>query len=175
MIKKVSLGLSVVILVVIAVTATRPDSFHIERSASISAPSERVHGLINDFHQWERWSPWEKLDPAMTKTYSGADKGVGASYAWSGNDEVGEGKQSITASAPEAIVLDLHFMRPIEARNTTTFRFQPEANGTRVTWSMDGRNNFVGKFFSLFMDMDKMVGPDFERGLSNLKSVAEAP
>jgi uncharacterized protein YndB with AHSA1/START domain len=175
MMKKVLLVLLILIVVCLGFVATRPGTFHVERSATIAAPSEVVFARINDLHQWDAWSPWEKLDPQMKKTYEGTDAGVGASYHWSGNDQVGEGRMTIMESEPGSkIGIKLEFIKPWSATNTGTFTLVPEAGGTRVTWAMDGTNNFMSKAMSIFMNMDQMIGADFEKGLANLKELAEA-
>ena len=133
---------------------------------------------VNDFHKWAQWSPFEKLDPQMAKTFEGPTEGVGASYAWKGNDKAGEGRMTIEKSnKPLQISIKLTFLKPFPATNTATFTFMPDSanpQSTKVTWEMDGNNNFVGKMFQLFVSMDKMVGADFERGLASLKAVAES-
>jgi uncharacterized protein YndB with AHSA1/START domain len=164
-----------VVLACLLFINTRPDSFHVERSTTIAAPSESVFAKINDFHEWTAWSPWEKLDPALKRTFDGAAAGVGAGYHWVGNDKVGEGHMTIMESEPpRGIKIKLEFLKPFQATNTATFALIPDGPGTRVTWSMDGKNNFMAKAMSVFMNMDKMIGPDFERGLATLKSQAEA-
>lgn len=175
MIKKVAFALGVVVVLLLVVIATRPDTFHIERSATFAAPPASAFAQVNDFHAWKAWSPWEKLDPNLKRSYSGAAQGVGAKYAWVGNQDVGTGSMTIvTSEAPSLIELKLEFIKPFEATNKTTFHFEPADNGTKVTWAMDGENNFAGKAFSLFMDMDEMVGKDFEAGLRAMKTAAEA-
>lgn len=178
MIKKAVLAFLAVFVVVLAVLAVvvsmQPAEFKISRSTQIAAPPERVFQQIDDFHKWDGWSPWAKLDPNMKVTHSGAPNGVGASYAWVGNSDVGEGRMTITQSHPsEHIAIDLDFISPFPAKNLTEFSLKPENGGTSVTWSMAGRKNFVMKAFGMIVDMDKAIGPDFERGLSQLKSVAE--
>lgn len=176
MFKKVLIGLGVLIAVFLAVVASRPAEFRVERSAVVSAPAAAVFAQVNDFHNWPNWSPWEKLDPAMTRSHSGAPAGAGAIYAWSGNKDVGEGRMTIGESRPnELIRITLEFFKPWKATNTTLFAFAPQGEQTAVTWTMTGRHNFVSKAFCLFMDMDKMVGGDFEKGLAGIKAVAEAP
>jgi hypothetical protein len=175
MLKKIAIAFAVVIALLVVVIASRPSSFHVERSASMAAPPAVVFPLLNDFHSWASWSPWEKLDPNMKREYSGAPSGNGASYAWSGNDDVGSGAMHITDSkAPQSVQIRLEFKEPFEATNTTRFEVAPEAQGTKVTWNMDGPANFATKAMSLFMDMDGMIGKDFEQGLANLRAVAEA-
>ena len=164
------------VLVLVALIATRPDQFRVARSTTIAATPEVVFALVNDFHQWARWSPWEKLDPQMQKTFAGATSGVGASLHWSGNKKAGEGRMTITESKPvERVVTALQFIRPFAANNVAEFALARAGGGAAVDWSMSGRNNFMLKAFGLFTDMDKMIGKDFEEGLANLKRVAEAP
>jgi hypothetical protein len=175
MLKKILLGLAVVIVALTGFIATRPDTFSVQRSATMKASPDIAFALVNDFHQWGGWSPWEKLDPAMKKTHEGAASGTGAKYAWTGNDDVGEGRMTIEESKPAELVrIKLEFIKPFESASTTTFTFKPEGEMVTVAWKMEGDNNFVGKAFSLFMDMDKMIGGDFERGLASMKTLAEA-
>ena len=171
MLKKIFIALAVIIIVV----AMQPSEFRVARSATISAPAPAVFAQVNDFHKWDAWSPWAKLDSAMKKTYDGAPVGTGAIYSWSGNDQVGEGRMTLTESrVSDLIRIKLEFMKPFAATNTTEFSFKPDGNQTVVTWSMFGENNFMAKAFGLLMNMDKMVGGDFEKGLAQLKSVMEA-
>lgn len=179
MAKKVILGILALILVVVAglcvVVAMQPEDFKIIRSADIKAPSEKVFEMVNDFHNWDAWSPWAKLDPNMKTTHSGPGSGVGAAYSWVGNDEVGEGKMTIKSNhPPKQIVIDLEFIKPFPAKNLTEFGFKAEGDKTNVTWTMTGKKNFIMKGFCLVMDMDKMVGSDFEKGLAQMKTVAES-
>jgi uncharacterized protein YndB with AHSA1/START domain len=174
MLKKILIGLGVVFAVLLIAISLQPATFHVERSATISAPPEAVFAQVNDFHAWRAWSPWEKLDPAMKRTFDGAPAGVGAKYAWVGNKDVGEGRMTIEESSPTKIAIKLEFLKPFEATNTATFTFSKTADGTQATWAMDGNNNFFSKAMSLFMNMDKMIGPDFERGLAGIKTAAEA-
>jgi hypothetical protein len=174
MLKKILLGVLAVIVLLVLVVATRPSEFRIQRSATMGAPPPVVFALVNDFHAWPTWSPWERLDPAMKRTHSGAPSGTGAAYAWQGNDDVGEGRMTIEKSEPPSVVgIKLEFLKPFAATNTTTFTFAPEGPGTKVTWAMEGNNNFAAKAASLFMDMDKLVGADFERGLAAMKAASE--
>lgn len=175
MLKKILIGLAAIIVVFLVVVALQPTDFRITRSVAIAAPAETVFAQINDFHKWEGWSPWEKMDLTMKKTFEGPSEGVGAVYGWIGNDKVGEGRMTITESRPsELIAIKLEFMKPFAATNVTEFTLMSAGNQTEVKWSMVGKNNFMAKAFCLFMDMDKMVGGDFEKGLAALKSVAEA-
>ncbi len=175
MLKKILIGLAVIVGVFVAVVSMQPSQFKIERSATVAAPADVVFALINDFHQWQGWSPWEKLDPTMKKTHEGPESGTGASYHWVGNKDVGEGKMTITDSKPsESVSIKLEFISPFTAVNTTTFTLSPDGNGTKVNWAMEGNNNFMAKAMGLFMDMDAMVGSDFEKGLAAMKPLAEA-
>jgi uncharacterized protein YndB with AHSA1/START domain len=174
MLKKILVALAVIVIVLVIVVALQPATFRIARSTSIAAPVPKVFEQVNDFHKWDGWSPWAKLDPAMKTTFDGAPAGSGAIYSWSGNNDVGEGRMTLTESRPnELIRIKLEFITPFAATNTTEFVFKPEADKTMVTWTMFGTNNFMAKAFGLFMNMDKMVGGDFDKGLAQLKSVAE--
>jgi hypothetical protein len=179
MIKKILLYGIVVIVLIIAifcvVVAMQPAHYTVERSATINAPAPVVFAQVNDFHKWQAWSPWEKIDPNMKKEFSGAAAGNGAVYSWAGNNDVGEGKMTITDSHPsDNIKIKLEFVKPFTATNATDFTFTPQGNQTNVKWTMSGDNNFVAKAFSMFMNMDKMVGGDFEKGLAQMKTVSEA-
>lgn len=172
--KKIGIGLLVLLVGLLAFIATRPDTFRVERSAQISAPPEVAFGLINDFHYWNDWSPWDKLDPNLKRTFDGPTKGTGAVYSWVGNDDVGEGRMTIEDSKPsESVVIKLEFIKPFPATSQTVFTLVPSEGGTRVTWSMEGKNNFIAKAFTLLMDMDSMVGKDFEKGLASLNTAAQ--
>ncbi|QSQ13180.1 SRPBCC family protein [Myxococcus landrumensis] len=175
MLKKILVGLAAVILILVGVIATRPSEFSISRTATLPAPIDVVFAQVNDFHQWPAWSPWGKLDPNMKSTYTGAESGTGAVNSWTGNDQVGEGRMTIEESRPNEFVrIKLEFIKPFTVTNTSTFAFKAAQGGTEVTWTMSGHNNFVSKAFSLVMDMDKMIGKDFETGFANLKPVVEA-
>lgn len=178
MLKKLGIAAAVVaglIVIFLVAVAMQPAEFRIERSETIAAPPAAAYGLVNDFHEWEKWSPWAKLDPEMETTYSGPDSGEGATYAWVGNDEVGEGRMEILESrANELVRIELEFIKPFAATNTAEFTFAGEGGQTTVTWAMYGENNFIGKAFGLLMDMDSMVGKDFESGLAAMKAAAEA-
>ncbi|MGH3054370.1 MAG: SRPBCC family protein [Gaiellaceae bacterium] len=172
--KRVLMFLLIVVLAFVGFVATRPAQFRVVRSGSVSAPPSVVYAQIADFHNWPAWSPWEHLDPAMTRSITGAASGVGAIYDWTGNDKVGQGRMTIMDATPDQKVsIKLEFMKPFQATNVTTFALTPNSDGTSVEWSMEGRNNFVSKAMCIFMPMDKMVGGDFERGLASLKQVAE--
>lgn len=174
MLKKVAITIIVAIAALLIFAATRPDSFRVERKTVIQAPPERVFGLINDFHQWPLWSPWEKIDPAMKRTLGGPSSGLGATYAWAGNKDVGSGRMEIKESTPAAkIHIQLDFLEPFESHNQTDFILTPQGNATEVTWAMHGPASFMTKLMGVFSSMDEMVGPDFEKGLANMKAVAE--
>ncbi len=176
MLIKIVIGVVVVLALLCVVIALRPAHFRIERSALIAAPPATVFPLIDDFHNWPKWSPWEKLDPSMKKTYAGAPAGSGAEYAWVGNDKAGEGRMTITDSKPSELVsMRLEFIKPFAATNQAVFKLSPSGNGTQVQWAMEGENGFMSKAFGLFVDVDKMVGKDFEEGLANLNKLAQAP
>jgi uncharacterized protein YndB with AHSA1/START domain len=152
------------------------DSYTVERAATIDAPAERIYEQIADFHRWRAWSPWEDLDPNLQRTYSGAEAGSGAVYAWSGNRKAGQGRMEITdASAPSRIDIDLVFEKPWKAHNTTVFAIRPSGEGSQVTWTMTGPKTLMTRVMGIFTSMDKMVGKDFEKGLARLKAVAERP
>jgi hypothetical protein len=172
---KVLIVLIAAVVVLVVIIATRPADFRVTRTARIAAPPSALFAQVNDFHNWAAWSPWAKLDPAMTQSYEGAPAGPGAVYSWSGNSKVGAGRMTVLESRPGDLVrIKLEFLKPFAATNTADFTFQPEGDQTVVTWSMTGKKNFMTKAFSLFMNMDKLVGGDFEKGLAQMKSVAEA-
>jgi hypothetical protein len=170
----------VVVVLVIGVAgllgfaAIKPDAFRVQRAASIKAPPEKIFPLINDFHNWASWSPWEKLDPALKRTYSGLASGRGAVYEWEGNKKVGQGRMEIMESSPSSkITIKLDFLKPFEAHNSAEFTLDRQGDSTTVTWVMNGRQPYMFKVMSLFFSMDKMIGKDFETGLANLKSITE--
>lgn len=157
------------------IVAFKSPEFRITRSATIVAPPTAVFAQINDFHKWEAWSPWAKLDPAAKNSFAGAAEGTGASFHWVGNDQIGEGGMTITESKlGELVRMRLDFLKPMAATNTADFTFVPSGNGTTVTWSMFGRNNFISRAVCLFMDIDKLVGSQFDQGLANIKTIVEA-
>jgi carbon monoxide dehydrogenase subunit G len=158
----------------LAYAATRPGTMRVERSATVRATPAQIFPLINDFRRWNSWSPWEKLDPALNRTYSGAAQGRGAVYEWVGNRQVGQGRMEITEAAePGRITIDLDFIKPFKAHNVTRFELLPEGDSTRVTWTMTGATPYMGKVMGVFVNMDQMIGKDFEKGLHALKAVAE--
>ncbi len=176
MLRKLLLIVLLLVAVILGFATRQPDTFSVERRLRMAAPPERVFAQINDFHAWEAWSPWAKLDPAMKATYGGAPSGVGAVYDWSGNSEVGSGRMTIKASTPPSdVTIALDFLTPIESHNVTTFMLTPADGGTDVLWSMKGNADYVTKLMTMFASMDRMVGPDFERGLQQLKAVVERP
>lgn len=165
----------IAVLAVLGLAASKPGSFRISRQTTIKAPGDKVFALINDFHEWRKWSPWEKMDPALNRDYSGAKSGKGAVYAWNGNKKVGEGRMEIVdAQQPSRIDIKLDFMKPFEAHNTAVFTLAPKDGGTAVEWAMNGQSPFMFKLMGLFMNMDQMIGKDFEAGLANMKQAAEA-
>jgi uncharacterized protein YndB with AHSA1/START domain len=169
-------GLVVVVAAILAFAATRPDSFRIERTASIKAPPDRIFPYVNDLHAHAAWSPWERKDPAMKRTHSGAPSGAGAVYAWDGNKDIGAGRMEITESAPPAkMVAKLDFIRSFEAHNMVEFTLRPDGESTVITWAMYGPSPFISKVMGLFLNIDSMVGKEFEAGLASLKALAEKP
>lgn len=153
----------------------QPDTYRIERSATVSATPAVAYAQVADFHRWEGWSPWEHLDPQMKRDFTGPASGTGARYAWSGNGKAGAGSMTITEATPDQhVAIDLEFVKPFKSSSLTTFEFAPEGEGTKVTWVMSGRHNFLSKVMCLFNSMDKMVGPDFEKGLAAMSTSAAA-
>jgi uncharacterized protein YndB with AHSA1/START domain len=174
MLKTIAIIIAVVIAGVLILAATKPDTFKFERKASIKAPPEKVFPILNDFKQWGAWSPWEKKDPAMKRNFGATTSGKGATYAWEGNKDVGTGNMEIAESVPSSkLTVKLNFEKPFKANNIVNFTLTPANGGTDVTWSMEGQCNFMSKIMQVFVSMDKMVGPDFEAGLANLKAAAE--
>jgi uncharacterized protein YndB with AHSA1/START domain len=159
---------------VLILAATKPEVSRVQRSVTVKAPPEGIFALINDFHQWRNWSPYEDRDPNLQRSYSGAENGKGAVYAWEGNKNVGSGRMEILeASTPSKIVIKLDFLAPFEAHNTAEFTMLPQGDATRVTWLMHGPAPFMNKVMQVFMNLDKMIGRDFEVGLANLKRLTE--
>ena len=174
MLKKIALVLFVIIGLILALAATKPDTFAMERSIIINAPPEKIMPLVSDFHNWPTWSPWERLDPNMQRTFSGAPNGKGAVYEWQGNSKVGMGRmQILDYSAPSSITIELAFKEPVATTNTTQFVMIPQGENTSVTWKMNGPMPFVSKVMAVFTSMDALVGGDFEKGLTQLKAAAE--
>ena len=161
-------------LLVVVVAATRPATYLVQRSITVAAPPEAVYATIVDFRRWERWSPWARLDPGQKTTVVG--EGIGSIYTWSGNDKVGAGRMTIVEAVPGSKVgIKLEFQRPFESTSETSFLVVPDGAGSRLTWLMKGTNGYVARALSIFMDMDKMIGPDFEKGLATLKVEVERP
>jgi len=169
------IALAAIVVVFVIVVATRPADFRISRSTTMSASPSAVFELVNDFHKWEDWNPWGKVDPNAKMTYDGAPAGVGASYSWAGNNKVGAGSGTIIESRPSDLIrIRLEFLKPMKATNIAEFTFKPQGNQTAVTWSMSGKANFMAKAFGLFVNCDTMVGKEFEKGLASMKAIAEA-
>ena len=167
-------GVVAVVAAFLGYVATRPASFRVERRARINATPDRIYPHLSDFHRWTSWSPWENIDPALNRTYSGPASGPGAVYEWRGNRQVGEGRMEITdASAPSDLTIKLDFLKPFEAHNTAEFTAQPQGETTTVTWAMYGPSPYFAKVMQTVISMDRMVGRDFEAGLQSLKTVAE--
>ena len=173
MVKKIALVLVVLVVGVLAYAATRPDTLHVERTATISAPPAAIVPLINDFRQWGVWSPYAKIGPAMRRTFSGSAEGTGAVYEWAGNSQVGAGRMEITDTSPSRITSKLDFTAPMEGHNIAEFTLVPTGDATTVTWTMDGPTPYVGKVMGVFLNMDTMIGGAFETGLANLKAITE--
>jgi hypothetical protein len=174
MIRTVLLGLTGIAAVLVVVVALRPSAFHIARTAIISAPASTVFAQVNDFRNWEAWSPWEGIDPTMKRNYEGAS-GTGAVYSWAGNHQIGEGRMTIIESRPSDFIrIKLEFLKPFAATHIAEFTLKPEGDNTAVTWSITGTNSFVAKAIGLFMNMDQMIGTQFEKGLAQLGKVVEA-
>ena len=174
MIKTIAIIVVVLIAGVLIFAATKPDTFRVQRAATIKAPPEKVFALINDFRRWDTWSPWEKKDPAMKRTSSAITAGKGATYAWEGNKDVGQGSMEIVESiAPGKVALKLDFVKPFEAHNIVVFTLEPKDGVTNVTWAMEGPVPYFAKIIHVFINMDSMVGKDFEAGLASMKAAAE--
>jgi len=169
------LVLVAIVAVLAVVVAVQPSEFKVTRSATMAAPPAEIFAQVNDFHKWDAWSPWLKLDPAAKTTYEGPPAGKGAVFTWSGNSQVGKGSMTVTESRPNDLIrIRLHFVEPMEGTSDAELTFKPEGDKTVVTWSMTGQNNFVAKAISMVMNMDKMIGGQFDKGLASMKAVAEA-
>lgn len=176
MLKKILTGLALLVIVLLIVIAMQPGEFNVARTAVVDAPQSVVFDQVNDLHRWTAWSPWERIDPKMIRTYDGPTAGVGAEYAWKGNQDVGEGQMTIVESKPNDLIkLKLEFHSPMESTADAQFDFKPQDGKTEVTWTMSGQNNFLGKAMCLVMNMDKMIGGEFEKGLANLNAAVKAP
>jgi uncharacterized protein YndB with AHSA1/START domain len=174
MLKNIAIVVAVLFAGLLAFAATRPDTFHVQRTTSIKAPPDKVFAAINDFHRWPSWSPYEGRDPAMKRTYDGAPAGKGAVYTWDGNSQVGKGRMEIVdTTAAEKVAIKLDFFEPFEGHNQALFTMKPQGDTTQVTWAMDGPLAFVPRVMGIFMSMDNMIGKDFEAGLANLKTQSE--
>jgi uncharacterized protein YndB with AHSA1/START domain len=170
----IAIVLAIVIATVLILAAAKPDTFSVQRGATMKTPPEKIFSLINDFHQWGTWSPWENKDPAMKRTFGGAESGTGAVYAWDGNKNVGSGRMEILdVSRPSKIVIKLDFFKPFEGHNTAEFTMLPQGDATSVNWVMHGPAPFMSKVMQVFMNLDNMIGKDFEIGLANLKRLTE--
>jgi hypothetical protein len=172
-IKIVLIVLTLAVAGVLAFATTKPDTFRVQRSTSIKAPPEKIAGVLSDFRAWGGWSPWEKVDPKMQRTYSGEPKGKGAKYAWVGNSEVGEGSMTITEAQPSRVALDLDFVKPFEGHNKVVFSLAAKGDATEVIWDMQGPSPYITKVIQVFCDMDGMIGKQFEAGLADLKAITE--
>jgi uncharacterized protein YndB with AHSA1/START domain len=173
-IKKIVIAIVAVIALFLGFAAMQSDSFRIQRSISIKAPPEKIFSILNDFHKWPSWSPYEKLDPQMKRSYSGEPSGKGSIYDWEGNDQVGKGHMEIVESTePSKVVSKLDFIKPFEAHNFAEFTLVPQSDSTVVTWAMYGPKNYFCKVMHLVVNVDSMCGKDFETGLANLKTVTE--
>jgi len=174
MLRKIALVVVLAIAVLLVFAATRPDTFRVERTARIEAPAEKIFPLIDDFHRWGAWSPYEKLDPGMKRSFGGAASGKGATYAWQGNGQAGAGRMEIVESAPSSkVAIQLDFIEPFEGHNMAEFTLQPQGGATQVTWAMHGPSPYVARLMGIFFNMDRMIGKDFEAGLANLKAATE--
>lgn len=174
MVKKIMVALAALLALTLGVASMQPDTYHVERSLVVAASPEVVFPYVNDFKKFREWNPWDRLDPNIVITYEGPESGVGHSYTWAGNKDVGKGKMTFTESVPnERTVADLNFIEPFESNAVTTWTLTAEGEGTKVTWGMDGTNNLMSKVMSLTMNMDQMIGADFEKGLGFLKEVTE--
>ena len=174
MLKKIAIGLAAIVAIILAMAAMQPNSFNVKRTIAIKAPADKIVPLISDFHQWATWSPWEHLDPNMQRHFSGAASGVGAIYEWEGNSATGQGRMEVTGvNVPASVTIKLDFIKPIEGHNNTEFTLATQGDTTAVTWTMTGPATFMSKIMGVFVSMDSMVGKDFEKGLANMKAVAE--
>jgi uncharacterized protein YndB with AHSA1/START domain len=175
MIKLIAIVVVFAIVGILLYATTRPDSFSVRRTASIPAAPAQVFALVNDFRRWSSWSPWEKLDPDMKRSFSGAEQGQGAVYAWEGNKKVGAGRMEILAAeTPSRVEIKLDFIRPFEGHNVTQFSFVPQGDATQVDWVMSGPSPYITKLMGIFVSMDAMIGKDFEAGLANMRQAVAA-
>jgi hypothetical protein len=176
MLEAILIALAAIVVVFLLIVAMQPAQYRVARSATVTAPAQAVFAQVNDFHKWEAWNPWGKIDPAMKHSYEGAPAGTGAIYTWVGNKEVGEGRMTIIESRlSDLIRIKMEFFKPFAGNSIAEFTFKPAGNQTMVTWSMTGDKNFMAKAIHLFMNMDKMIGGQFEKGLAQIKTLVEAP
>lgn len=173
MFRKIVIGLSVLILLVLGYAAVQPATYSVQRSIVIKVPPEKILPLVSDFHNWAQWSPWEGLDPAMQRTFSGAPRDLGAVYAWEGNKNVGAGRMEVVSLTPTRVGIKLDFLQPMASTSDTTFVLQPQGDSTTVSWTMSGKTDFMAKLMGIFISMDSMIGPAFESGLAKMKAAAE--
>jgi hypothetical protein len=173
MIKYIAIAIGLAVIVLLIVAAMQPATYHVERTTTIAAAPEKIHPLVDDFHNWQQWSPWAHLDPNMKVSYSGPSSGPGAVYEWEGNSKVGKGRMEILASQTTETSIKLDFLKPFESHTKSNFILEPQGDITRVTWTLDGPNTSMSRVMGIFVSMDKMVGKDFENGLGKLKSAAE--
>ena len=173
MLRKVLIGSAILVSALGMAVVVQPPTFHVERSLVVHASPESAYALVNDFHAWRQWSPFEDKDPAMTRTYAGPARGVGATYAWSSDGQLGAGKMTILRSSVREVNIELSFLKPMRSTSAATFTFTKLDDGTKVTWAMDGENTLPSKVMHVFFDFDKALGSEFERGLAKLKSAAE--
>ena len=173
MLKKIGIAVVVLIAAMLGYAATKPDSFRVERTASIKAPPEKIYPFLTDFKQQVAWSPWEKKDPGMKRTYSGAERGKGSIYEWDGNSDIGKGRLEIVEASPSKVTMTLDFLEPMEAHNMAEFALAPKGETTDVTWAIYGPMPYLSKIVSIFCSFDSMIGKEFEAGLADLKKLAE--
>jgi uncharacterized protein YndB with AHSA1/START domain len=174
MLNTIAIVAVILLAALLGFAATRPDTFRVQRAKSIQAPPEKIFALINDFQKWGSWSPYEKMDPTMKRTHSGAANGKGAVYAWAGKGKVGEGRMEITdTSAPSKVTIKLDFFKPFKGHNVAEFTLEAKGDSTNVTWATHGPQSYVAKAMTIFISMDSLVGKDFEAGLANMKAIAE--
>lgn len=173
MLKKIAIGVVAILAIILGLAATKPNEFAVTREITIKATPEKIVPLIADFHNWTHWSPWEHLDPAMVRTMEGPASGKGAVYGWKGNSSVGQGRMEVLEVTPAKVLIKLDFMDPVESNNLAEFVLAPAGDSTKVTWKMTGPMPFISKIMNVFVSMETMIGPDFERGLMQMKAAAE--
>jgi hypothetical protein len=173
MVNTIVIGAGILVVALLGFAATRPDNVRVQRTTNIQAPPEKVFAFLDDFRRWALWSPYEKLDPSMKRTLSGAASGKGAVYEWAGNAKAGQGRMEITDASPSRVTIKLDFFKPFEGHHTAEFTLEATGDSTNITWAMYGPQSYLCKVMSIFFSMDRMVGKEFEAGLANLKSIAE--